>query len=912
MSAPVRQPLEPRMLTQRLQHLIPGARLGAEPTAPTQLYEILLRRAERWPAAIAVGGQEGLIWKTLDSRQLLELVDRLAEELAAEGVRAGDRVVLWVPNHWRTPVYLFALWKLGAIVAPFDREMNPGGGARIIAAIEPRLVLVGYGERPAWAREIEVMEWWEPGNRVAASGGAWARPDEPLATLMFTSGTTGTPKGCMIGHANLLSQLEALPERVPLDPSCRLASVLPLSHLLELTGLLYALDSGAAVHYVPSRRGPDVLRVLSEQRITHMVVVPQLLIMMGRGLEEQLAARLPGPLYRALNGLAPRLPLAARHWLFWMVHRKLGGCLRLLLSGGAALPPETHLLWERLGVRVVQGYGTSECSPVVSLATPDGRAPVGSVGRPLRGVEVKLDPSGELLVRGPNVMAGYWKDPVRTAEVLRDGWYATGDLAEIDPAGNIRIVGRAKDLIALPSGLKVWPEDVEEVLRGHPAVKDAAVLMVQTAGGGAVLYAYLLPAGLEAAQSDLAAIVAECNAHLAAHQRLASASWYPEPDFPRTSMLKIRRHLLLKPDVARAVRVECTLAADDPVGQAVAGVARVAALPPGTTLSQLDLDSLGLVELSAALEAKTGKVVAEGELRPEMTIEQVRALVASAPDLESGASRPAGGPERVTTELPDWPYTWGRICRRLLSLPISLLYRYAVTRTIVLGGEHLTGLSARTIFAGTHHSFPDMPLVRYALARSPSRRLASRLLVPIAAGGFGSGGIQLGRGLGLYPWYGILAFGLYPLRQQVERDVSLRGLARLAAAGNPVLIFPQGVHSRPEQERADDPRVRFHAGVVHLARAVGARVVPFGLAGTERLMPPDPVRLPGRNLAGVPISLQRGPLAIAFGAPLELGENESPQAFAARLQTVCYALTRQAEAALEQEKESAPTQPAAV
>jgi long-chain acyl-CoA synthetase len=863
------------------------------------LYELLQARAGAHPDAPAVGGQDGLVWRTLTGRQLLDLTDRLAAELSDLGVGEGDRVVLWAPNHWRTPIYLFAIWRLGAVAVPFDREMNPEGGARILAAVEPRAVLAGYGERPAWARDAEVTEWWEPGSRGGTPVTApWIRPAEELAALMFTSGTTGTPKGCMISHANLCSQVDAIPERVPLDSSCRLASILPLSHLLELTGMLHTLASGAAVHYVPSRRAADVQRVLVEQRITHMVVVPQILLLLGRAQEEQLAQRLPPRVLRAMYALARRLPLPARRRVFWPLHQKLGGHLRLLLSGGAALPEETHRLWERFGVRVVQGYGTSECSPVVTLGSPDGRTPLGSVGRALRDVELRLGGDGELLVRGPNVMRGYWRDPERTAEVLKDGWYATGDLAEIDAQGYVKIVGRARDLIALPSGLKVWPEDVEDVLRQNPLVRDAAVVAVPTPGGGVRLHAYLLPAGPSSLQSPLPELVATSNARLAVHQRLASASWYPEPDFPRTSMLKVRRHLLPAPGDA-AVDVDLTLSADDPVGLAVAGVARVATVRGEQTLGELGLDSLGLVELAAAVETKTGKAVADDDLSLTMTVDALRSLVAGAPDVEAANSRVEGSaPEKTTTDVPDWPYTWGRIFR-VLDAPFRLLYRFAITKTVVLGAEHLVHLPPRVIFAGTHHGFPDMSLVRYALSRTPARRLANGLIVPIAAGGFGSGGLQLGRGLGLYPWYGILAFGLYPLRQQAEREVSLRGLARLAQPGNAVLIFPQGTHARPAEEIEDSPRVRFRPGVFHLARALGASVVPFGLAGTERLMPWDPTTFRGVKIAGVPVSIHRGPLAIAFGPPVDLEANETPQAFAARLQTICYALTRQAEAAIQ-------------
>ena len=385
------------------------------------------------------GGQHDLVWKTLTAAQALDLARRLAAELASLGVREGDRVVLWLPTSWQTPLYYFALWSLGAIVVPYDREMNPEAGARILTSIEPRLVIVGFPEHPAWAQDVDVTQWWEPGTRGGRlPESTWTRPSEELAAIYFTSGTTGVPKGCMITHANLCAQVEAFFQRVPLGADCRMASVIPLSHLFELTaGLLYPVAAGVAIHYVPSRRGPDVVRVLTEQHVTHMLVVPQLLSLMGQALQARMDAALPATLRRLLFALAPQVPFEWRRWLFWPLHRRIGGHLRLVLCGGAALPAETQRLWENVGVRVIQGYGASECSPGIACGAADGSTPVGSVGRPLPGVSVKLAGDSELLVRGPSVMRGYWRDATRTAEVLdADGWYHTGDIARIDATGD--------------------------------------------------------------------------------------------------------------------------------------------------------------------------------------------------------------------------------------------------------------------------------------------------------------------------------------------------------------------------------------------------------------------------------------------------------------------------------------------
>jgi 1-acyl-sn-glycerol-3-phosphate acyltransferase len=173
---------------------------------------------------------------------------------------------------------------------------------------------------------------------------------------------------------------------------------------------------------------------------------------------------------------------------------------------------------------------------------------------------------------------------------------------------------------------------------------------------------------------------------------------------------------------------------------------------------------------------------------------------------------------------------------------------------------------------------------------TPAAHLSMRLAIATGAEGFGDAG--------LFAWYGILAFGLYPLRQRSDQEASLRGLFRTASAGNAVLIFPQGVHANPDAERAGDPQVRFRTGAAHLAHDLEAVVVPFGLAGTEKLMPVVPETWEGSRIGGIPAQIRRGPLAIAYGPPLVLDPKETLETFTKRLQSACYVLTRQAEAAL--------------
>jgi long-chain acyl-CoA synthetase len=497
------------------------------------------------------------------------------------------------------------------------------------------------------------------------------------------------------------------------------------------------------------------------------------------------------------------------------------------------------------------------------------------------------------MVRGQNVMRGYWQDPQRTAEVLKDGWYYTGDLARLDQDGNIFLAGRARDLIVLPSGMKVWPRDVEDVLRAQPGVRDAAVVMAPTAAGGMVLHAFVIPDRSLDVTPELASIVAACNGRLASHQRLATASWWPEADFPRTPTLKVRRHLLPSPAATQTVAIDSVMAADDPVGQAVVEAARVTSVKDEQTLAELGLDSLALLDLAIGLEEKCGKVVADGDLVPDMTIGEVRAKMAAAPALGVGTESThtrhdvSATGERISASQPLWPYTWPRP-RKVLRLPIDLAYDHYVTSTIVQGAEHLVNLPERVILAGTHHAYADFPLVSQALKQTPARALASRLVVAARATAFDEAGPAA--------WYGVLALGLYPLRQYGDQDTSLRGLARLAQEGHAILIFPQGKHIRPEAERAGEPDARFRTGVGHLASALRAKVVPFGVAGTEAVFPNvDHARL---MIGDIPVVLRKGPVAIVFGAPLDMQPDEAPTDFASRLQGVCFELTRTAEAAL--------------
>ena len=334
----------------------------------------------------------------------------------------------------------------------------------------------------------------------------------------------------------------------------RVVSLLPLSHLFEQAiGLLYALDVGAHILYVRSRNPRVVFEALRDHRVTSMIVVPQILDLFWSAIEREADRQGRRATFDRLRGIARHLPMAARRLIFRRVHAQLGGSMRLFVSSGAFLPPALQQAWEDLGVTVIQGYGSSENGFGTCNTLSDHG--LGTVGRPIPPIELRIADDGEVLFRGPTLFKGYWDDPEATARAIDDeGWYHTGDIGHQDPGGRLVLSGRTKDRIVLPNGFKVYPEDLENALR-NAGLRDSIAL--ETAPGR--IEAIVLAAGVDgvprpdatATPHDPAtlgarvdAAVREANGVLGPQQRIAGWRLWPEDDFPRTHTLKVKRDLV--------------------------------------------------------------------------------------------------------------------------------------------------------------------------------------------------------------------------------------------------------------------------------------------------------------------------------------------------------------------------------
>jgi long-chain acyl-CoA synthetase len=510
--------------------------------------------------ALSLEGDEGpsLQWTY---RELQHRSRLAAWRLRAAGLEPGDRILTWSPATPQLPAAYFGAMRAGLVLVPLDLRMAPDAIERIAARADARRLILGSGrdapdpseagldkfptslldDLTADADDTFPADWEE---RLAA----WPRPAETdVVELIFTSGTTGAPKGVILAHDNVAASVRAMHRVVP-PLEHRVVSLLPLSHLLEqAVALFYAVDVGADVLYVRSRNPRVIFEAIRRHRTTSMVVVPQVLELFWTAVEREVQRSGRTATFGRLRRIARHLPYALRRLIFRQVHARLGGGLRIFVCSGAFLPPALQQAWEDLGVVVIQGYGATETGFGTCTTREDHG--LGTVGRPMPPVEMRLAEDGEIQFHGPTLFKGYWHDPDTTAAAFTDdGWYRTGDIGRLDSAGRLILMGRTKDIIVLPNGMNVYPEDIENALR-TAGVRDSVVVETSPGRIEAVVLAPQAKAdGMSpvdaGVRAHIQAAVKVANATLALHQRVAAFRVWPEDDFPRTHTLKVKRDVV--------------------------------------------------------------------------------------------------------------------------------------------------------------------------------------------------------------------------------------------------------------------------------------------------------------------------------------------------------------------------------
>ncbi len=513
------------------------------------------------------GTTEAWSYRELDRRSRLA-----AWRLRSRGLKPGDRLLTWSASCPELAAVYFGAMRAGLILVPLDLRMAPSTIRRIADRSGSTQLAVGTGRDAPDPAEADLDHLptatleelcAEPHASFPADWestlGTWTRPDpQDPYLLVFTSGTTGMPKGVVLAHENTIGGIDGFHRLVP-QMEYRVVSVLPLAHLFEQAiGLYLLLDLGADILYVRTRNPRVIFESIRDHRTTAMILVPQILEVFWSALEREVEKQGQATSFQRARVIGRRLPMAARRWLFRRIHRQLGGGLRLLVSAGAFLPPAVQQGWEDIGVVVMQGYGATETGSGACTTWRDH--PLGTVGRPVPGMEMRIAGDDEVLFRGPSVTRGYWEDPVATSAAFTDdGFYRSGDLGRLDGRGRLVLHGRKRDIIVLPSGLNVFPEDIENALR-VAGLRDSIALETEPGRIEAIILAPVAvqrlaeagaadpPSGafdedadIARARAEVDAAVKAANATLAVHARVAAWRFWPDMDFPRTLTLKVKR-----------------------------------------------------------------------------------------------------------------------------------------------------------------------------------------------------------------------------------------------------------------------------------------------------------------------------------------------------------------------------------
>jgi long-chain acyl-CoA synthetase len=764
-----------------------------------------------------------------------------AAKLHAQSVTKGDKIIFWSENR---PEWVVAFWGCvvaGIIVVPIDYRASAEFLQRVQEKVSARAILIGDEVcPPSWKTQPAVwrlseLDW---ASITVATCPASLQPHD-IAEIVFTSGATGEPKGVLISHRNILSNLST-PEKIiskyvkwfrPVFP-LRFLNLVPLSHMFGQAVTMFVLPLIPAVGVFMRGYSPhEIVRQIRSRRVSVAVVVQKILDL----LREHVLQQFP----EAAEPPPPGTHWIRRWWHYRRIHRHFGWKFWAFVAGAAPLEADLEEFWSGLGFVVIQGYGLTETAPIVSFNNPFAVGK-GTVGRPVEGTEIKIAPDGEVLVRGDSVTPGYFGAPPEASSAFSDGWLHTGDIGMIDDTGRLVIRGRKKEVIVTPEGLKVFPEDVERVLNAIRGVRESAVV------GRERPHAVIVLGGEKPPEE----VIRIANERLEDHQKIRRVSVWPGNRLPRTPGTEKIKRAEIQRWVDSGAPAPSTpsedLLPDTPLLNIVRRYAPGRAISESTTLDQLGLTSLDRVELMMDLEQHLDTSLDESVLAGSRTLGEL-ARVTAVP---------------VPEEFPRWSRSWpARIVRRgalsMLWLPLTRLF----ARARVRGREHLTALSGPVIFASNHQSNMDTPCILAALPMRYRYRVGVAMWKEFFDAHFHPERHTKLQWLGNSLLYGLLGlfFNAFPLPQtEAGAGGSLRYLGDLVSAGWSVLFFPEGARTEAGEIQP------FQPGVGLIASRLQVPIVPVRLRGVEKVLHrgqyfPRP-----------------GHVEIVFGPPLYLSGEDYP------------------------------------
>jgi long-chain acyl-CoA synthetase len=825
----------------------------------------LLDDFKRYGRNIAVVRHQGNRRRITTYAELGAMAGRFAALLERRGVSQGDRVLLWAENSAEWLAAFHGCLRRGALVVPLDANGSLDFAARVAADVNPKLA-VGDAllldelkrARPG-IPQVRVEDWTTELPAEEAGPVAGLSHKTPLE-ILFTSGTTGDPKGIVITHGNVLASVGPIEDASQkylryekLIHPLRILHTLPLSHVFGQTmGLWIPQIYTAELHFEDRLAAPRLIELIRRERISVLATVPRVLGVLKAHLE------ITDPTLTARLDQSKGIRAWQRWWRFRAVHHAFGFKFWALISGGGALAGPLEQFWNALGFVLVQGYGMTETTALITLNHPFHVAR-GTIGKPLAGREVKLGPDGEVLVKGPMISGATWQGG--KLHQREDEWLATGDLAEVQASGEFKFIGRKSEVIVTASGVNLHPEDMEAAVEEQPGVAACAVVPIETAAGPeacAVL-------AVRGPGNQAAAAVEAANAKLAEYQRIRRWVLYPEPDLPRTSTGKVKRKevaaWLRKIEAAKSDFGQQEFSASsDWLIALIAQISGESYQSVGDELrltEDLYLDSLGRVQLAAALEERLGIVSSSGLLEEAETLGDLRRLVEDEQgtgirDQGSGVSdhepritdhdsrttnhdtAPAAPTRRYIYPLWPWwkPVEWIRIAF-VEAIMRPLVWLLANPRVY---GPDKPLPKGPMLIIGNHVTTYDGALIEYALEGRVRRHMAVAMSGDMLDDFRHWRDPDKPRGKqGFYifgpPAYFLITalFNVFPLPRQRDFQLSFAHAGRAMDRGMNVMVFPEGTRS------AEGKLARFRAGIGLLAKESGVPVLPVAIRGLGEL-----------------------------------------------------------------------------
>ena len=758
-----------------------------------------------------------------------------AHDLRARGVAIGERVMLWGENSAQWVAAFFGCALSGVVVVPMDDGASADFALRVCQRVEAKLLVasqdnieraVGFAIPILSLSVLDRTAFREFGEK---RGSPEHLDSNDILQIVFTSGTTADPRGVVITHGNVLANIAPLEREMQaylkyerwVHP-LRFLNLLPLSHVFgQFLGMFLPPLLGGEVIFQNDLKPSEIVDTIRRERISVLVSVPRVLQSLKQKVERELEDRGSIESFRRKSVASKEQHFLRRWWTFRAIRRRFGWKFWAMISGGAALDSETEEFWNRLGYAVIQGYGLTETTSLISVNHPF-RLGKGSIGKVLPGREVKLADDGEILVRGGGVSSGYWDKDGAHGVSDEEGWYRTGDIGALDEAGNLYFKGRKKEVIVTPGGTKVYPDDLEEALRQQSGVKDCIVVGIERGGNAEPCAVLILREGTSPED-----VVKGANESLAKYQRIRMWVEWPQEDFPRTSTQKPRRNAIA--EKARAmvegssgaeVSGESIRSGESPLAQLISRISgrQVSGFRSDAALdSDLGLSSLDRVELLGTLEDRYQVDLSEARFSSVRTVGDLERMLRG----EAAAAIGYHYPGWVLR----WPVTWIRLLAHyLLMRPAIMLLGWPR----IEGREHLRGVQGPLLVIANHIGDVDPGFILTALPARFRNRLA------IATGGEALEALRSpakDRAFFLKTYdrvqwvLGVSLLNLFPLPREAGFRRSFGYAGEAVDRGYSVLVFPEGRHT------TDGKMLPFRSGIGLLAENLGIPVLPMRIDG---------------------------------------------------------------------------------